>query len=75
MDKAALILVIIGALNWLSVGILGFDAVAFLFGGQNALLSRIVYTLVGVAGLVSIGTLVRWIRDDDERSVYAESEA
>ena len=51
IDKLALLLVIIGALNWGGIGLFGFDTVAFLFGGQLALLSRIIYTLVGLAGL------------------------
>ena len=50
VDKIALILVIVGALNWGGVGLFGFDTVAFLFGGQAAVLSRIVYALVGLAG-------------------------
>ena len=45
VDKIALILVIVGALNWGGVGLFGFDTVAFLFGGQAAVLSRIVYAL------------------------------
>lgn len=45
MDRLALVLVIIGALNWLLVGLFGFDLVANLFGGQDALLSRVVYSL------------------------------
>ena len=59
VDKIALILVIIGALNWGSVGLFGFDCVAFLFGGQMSTVSRIVYSLVGVAGLWSITLLFR----------------
>ena len=59
MDRLALILVIVGALNWLLVGLFQFDLVASLFGGQDALLSRIVYTLVGVAGIWSIRLLFR----------------
>ena len=51
VDKIALILVIVGALNWGGVGLFGFDTVAFLFGGQMAILSRIIYALVGLAGL------------------------
>ena len=43
IDKIALILVIVGALNWGSVGIFGFDAVGWLFGGQLAILSRIIF--------------------------------
>jgi len=59
MDRLALILVIIGALNWLLVGLFQFDLVASLFGGQDALISRLVYTLVGVAGIWSVSLLFR----------------
>lgn len=59
MDKIALLLVIIGSVNWGLVGIFNFDLVATLFGGQTALLSRIVYTLVGAAGLWCISLLFR----------------
>ena len=58
-DRFALALVIIGALNWLLVGLFRFDLVAGIFGGQTALFSRIVYTLVGVAGLWCISLLFR----------------
>ncbi|SHJ16484.1 hypothetical protein SAMN02745170_01871 [Propionispora hippei DSM 15287] len=57
MDKTALILVIIGALNWLLVGLFQFDLVATIFGGQHSMLSRIVYSLVGLAGLWCIKLL------------------
>ncbi len=59
MDTLALILSIIGSVNWGLVGLLQFDLVAWLFGGQDALLSRIVYTVVGLAGLWCITTLFR----------------
>lgn len=59
MDKIALLLVIVGALNWLLVGLFNFDLVAGLFGGQASMLSRIVYTLVGVAGIWCIGLLFK----------------
>ena len=59
MDSLALILSIIGCLNWGLVGIFQFDLVAWLFGGQGALLSRIIYTLVELAGLWSISFLFR----------------
>ena len=58
-DRLALILVIIGALNWGSIGVFQFDLVASLFGGMGALISRIVYTLVGLAGLWCITLLFR----------------
>ena len=59
MDTLALILSIVGCLNWGLVGIFKFDLVAWLFGGQGALLSRLVYTLVGLAGLWTISFLFR----------------
>lgn len=59
MDRLALILVIVGALNWLLIGLFQFDLVASLFGGQDELLSRLVYTLVGVAGIWCISLLFR----------------
>ena len=51
IDKVALLLTIVGALNWGSIGLFGFDLVAFLCGGQAAAISRIIYTLVGLAGV------------------------
>lgn len=59
MDRLSLILVIIGALNWGLISLFRFDLVASLFGGQNAVLSRIVYGLVGLAGLYAITLLFR----------------
>lgn len=59
MDTLALILSIIGCLNWGLVGIFQFDLVAWLFGGQGALLARIVYTVVGLAGLWCVSLLFR----------------
>lgn len=59
MDRFALILVIIGALNWGLIGLFQFDLVASLFGGQASLLSRIVYSLVGIAGAYCITLLFR----------------
>lgn len=58
-DTLALILSIIGSLNWGLIGIFQFDLVAWLFGGQGALLSRIVYALVGLAGVWCISLLFR----------------
>lgn len=58
MDSLALILVIIGALNWGLIGLFNFDLVASLFGGQTSFLSRIIYSLVGLAGLYSITFLM-----------------
>jgi uncharacterized membrane protein YuzA (DUF378 family) len=52
----ALVLVIVGAVNWGLVGLIQFDLVATLFGGQSAPLSRLVYSLVGVSGVVVAAT-------------------
>ena len=59
MDTIALILSIIGSLNWGLVGNFQFDLVACLFGGQGSLVSRIIYSLVGLAGLWCISLLFR----------------
>ncbi len=59
MDTIALILSIIGCLNWGLIGLFQFDLVAWVFGSQAALLSRIIYALVGLAGLWDISLLLR----------------
>ena len=59
MDQCALVLAIIGAINWGSIGIFGFDIVGWLFGGQMTALSRIVFTLVGLAGIWCISLFFR----------------
>ena len=57
MDTIALILSIVGCLNWGLVGIFGFDLVAWLFGGSGSLFSRLIYTIVGLSGLWCISFL------------------
>lgn len=59
MDRIALILAIIGGLNWGMVGLFGFDLVAALFGGSGSGLSRVVYALVGLAALWCVSLLFR----------------
>ena len=59
MDTIALILSIIGSINWGLVGIFQFDLVAWLFGGQGSVISRIIYTVIGLAGLWCITLLFR----------------
>ena len=59
IDKISLILVIIGAINWGSIGLFQFDIVAWIFGGQGAIVSRIIYTLVALAGIWCISMLFR----------------
>lgn len=64
LDRLALVLIIIGAINWLIVGILGYDLVTSIFGGNlfdgtMSLFSRIIFTLVGISGLYAITLLFR----------------
>ena len=59
IDRISLVLVIIGALNWLLVGLFEFDAVAWIAGGPATLISRIIYAVVGIAGLWCISLLFR----------------
>ena len=59
LDRISLILVVIGAINWGSIGLFQFDIVAWIFGGQGAVLSRIIYTLVALAGVWCLSLLFR----------------
>ena len=59
MDTIALILSIIGSINWGLIGLFQFDLVAWIFGGQDAILSRIIYAVIGLAGLWCITLLFR----------------
>ena len=59
LDRIALILVVLGALNWGSIGLFQFDVVAWIFGGQGAIVSRILYTLVSLAGIWCVSLLFR----------------
>ncbi len=67
MDKIMLTLAIIGALNWGCVGVFKFDVVAWLCGGQTSTLSRVIFTLVGLAGIWCITMLFR--NREEEREV------
>ena len=51
MNRLVLILVVIGALNWLLIGIFQFDLIAAVFGDQSAIGSRIIYSIIGLAGI------------------------
>ena len=64
IDTISLILAIVGAINWGRVGFAKFDLVAWIFGGQTALLSRVIYALVGLAGLWCITLLFRRRREE-----------
>ena len=59
IDTVSLLLTIIGGINWLLVGVFQFDLVAWIFGGQGALLSRIIYTVIGAAALWCITLLFK----------------
>ncbi|MBZ4689245.1 DUF378 domain-containing protein [Cereibacter changlensis] len=62
LNIITLLLIIIGGVNWLLVGLFQFDLVAAIFGGQNALLARIVYVLVGLSALWQIGPFSRSLK-------------
>lgn len=67
LDRIALLLTIIGAVNWGLIGVFQFDLVAFVCGGQGAVISRIIYSLVGLAGLWCVSLLFRE-RDEARKS-------
>ena len=68
IDRIALALLIIGGINWGSLGLFRFDIVAWIFGGQGAVVSRIIYVLVGLAALWSISLFFR------DRNIVIDSE-
>lgn len=57
LQKIALVIVIIGALNWLLIGVFDFNLVSFVFDNMSTVVSRIIYVLVGIAGIVTISAL------------------
>ena len=67
MDRIALLLTILGALNWGSIGLFQFDLVAWICGGPATLLARIIYTVVGLAGIWCISLVFR-SRDSYDRA-------
>lgn len=67
LDKIALTILIIGGLNWGSIGLFQFDLVAWLFGGQAGIISRIVYILVAISAIWCISLL---FRESDTTSNY-----
>ena len=66
MDRIALILSIIGGLNWGLVGLFQFDLVGWIFGGMDALVSRVIFTLVGLAGIWCINLLFKHLGPEKE---------
>ena len=75
LDKISLVLTIVGALNWGAIGLFKFDVVAWIFGGQDSVGARIVYTIVALAGIWCISLLFRERTTDDvtERSTSTTS--
>lgn len=67
LDRIALFLLIVGGINWGSLGLFRFDIVAWIFGGQAALVSRIIYVIVGISALWCVSLLFR------ERPTVAEA--
>lgn len=59
IQRVALIFTIIGAINWGLIGFFQFDLVAAIFGGSGTALSRIIYGIVGIAGLINLGLLFK----------------
>ena len=74
LDKIALAILIIGGINWGSVGLFQFDLVSWIFGGQGAIVSRIIYTLVALSALWCITLLFRDRDTVDDRD-YSETVA
>lgn len=69
IDRIALIITIIGSINWGSIGLFNFDIVAWICGGQTAIVSRVIYTVVALAGIWCISLLFR------PREEYSEKHA
>ena len=71
IDKIALIIAIIGGMNWGCIGLFQFDLVAWIFGGSGSMLARIIYTVVGLAAIWCISLLFR-DRDTVRREAQAQ---
>lgn len=69
LDTTALVLVIIGAINWGLIGFFQFDLVAAIFGGSTTAISRVIYAIVGLAGLYAISFLGRDRYRDVDRHI------
>ena len=68
LDKIALILTVVGGINWGLVGIFQFDLVAWIFGGQSAIISRIIYTVIALAAVWCVSLLFSTRVDDDAKN-------
>lgn len=63
LKKVALVLIIIGALNWALVGLFDLDLVATIFGGVDNIIAKIIYVIIGICGLISITLLFHDFED------------
>ena len=64
LQKIALALVIIGAINWGMVGLFKMDLVASLFDGSDSIISRVIYTIIAIAGIINVMLLIEPIHDE-----------
>ncbi|WP_141433831.1 DUF378 domain-containing protein [Bacillus sp. 03113] len=73
IQRIALVLTIIGAINWGLIGFFQYDLISAIFGGQDSAIARVLYGLVGIAGLINLGLLFKpneeVVRDPDTRTV------
>lgn len=67
LQKIALTLTIIGAINWGMVGLFKIDLVASLFNGSDSIISRVIYTIIAIAGLINIGLLIEPVFNEKEK--------
>lgn len=65
LQSIALTLTIIGALNWGLIGLFDFNLVALIFGGADSILTKIIYILVGICGIINIKLLIDYATDED----------
>ncbi|MBQ3474757.1 MAG: DUF378 domain-containing protein [Bacilli bacterium] len=63
IEAIAITLVIIGAINWGLIGLFDFNLVSFIFGGMDSILTKVIYILVGISGLLSIKVLIDLFED------------
>jgi len=73
LKRIALTLTIIGAVNWGLIGLFQFDLVAAIFGGQDAGLSRLVYTLVGLSGIICLSIFANLMEEEEDRAIHSRN--
>ncbi len=70
LQKIALALTIIGALNWGMVGLFETDLVATLFNGSDSIISKIIYVIIAIAGIINVGLLLEPMDDYDNKKMH-----